>query len=130
TTCHPIEWSGVSPRIESLWSTKILFSFDTPPFPGCFLVAIGMSDLGHIDTVFWTVGRGGRQTSSTTGGDRSELQDFNQLVIREFRANQGRVSGQLANRPVLLLTIQMPIFVEYQHKTSRQLPVLMLTRFD
>ena len=28
----------------------------------------------------------------------SDLQDFNQRVIREFRANQGRVSGQLANK--------------------------------
>ena len=137
----------------------------------------------------------------------SELQDFNQRVIREFRANQGKVSGQLANMPVLLLTMtgarsgrtlttplvhttdgdrlvviasfagapkhpawyhnllahpeatvevgnerfrvkatvttgeerqrlfdrqaaQMPIFVEYQHKTSRQIPVLVLTRLD
>ena len=137
----------------------------------------------------------------------SELQDFNQRVIREFRANQGKVSGPLANMPVLLLTMtgarsgrtitkplayttdgdrlvviasfagaskhpawyhnlranpeatvevdserfrvkatedsgeerqrlfdlqatQMPIFVEYQHKTSRQLPVLVLTRLD
>ena len=25
---------------------------------------------------------------------------------------------------------QMPIFVEYQHKTSRQIPVLVLTRLD
>jgi deazaflavin-dependent oxidoreductase (nitroreductase family) len=137
----------------------------------------------------------------------SELQDFNQRVIHEFRANQGKVSGQLANMPVLLLTMtgaksgraitkplvytrdgdrivivasfaggpknppwyhnlvanpeatvelgnerfrvkatvttgeerqrlfdrqaaQMPIFVEYQHKTSRQIPVLVLTRLD
>jgi len=137
----------------------------------------------------------------------SELHDFNQRVIREFRANQGQVSGQLANMPVLLLTMtgarsgrtlttplvyttdgdrlvviasfagapkhpawyhnllahpeatvevgserfrvkatvtageerqrlfdrqaaQMPIFVEYQHKTSRQIPVLVLTRLD
>src|SRR5215813_5290562 len=35
----------------------------------------------------------------------SELYDFNQRVIREFRANQGKVSGQLANMPVLLLTM-------------------------
>jgi hypothetical protein len=35
----------------------------------------------------------------------SALQDFNQRVIREFRANQGKVSGQLANMPVLLLTM-------------------------
>src|SRR5215470_4911890 len=35
----------------------------------------------------------------------SELKDFNQRVIREFRANAGKVSGQLANMPVLLLTM-------------------------
>ena len=34
----------------------------------------------------------------------SELNDFNQGVISEFRANQGKVGGQLANMPVLLLT--------------------------
>jgi deazaflavin-dependent oxidoreductase (nitroreductase family) len=135
----------------------------------------------------------------------AELQDFNQRVIREFRANEGQVSGQLAHMPVLLLTMtgarsgrtltkplvyttdgerlvviasfagapqhpawyhnlvanpeatvevgserfrvratvtsgeerqrlfnrqaqQMPIFVEYQQKTTRQLPVIVLTR--
>jgi deazaflavin-dependent oxidoreductase (nitroreductase family) len=137
----------------------------------------------------------------------SELHDFNQQVIREFRANQGKVGGQLANMPVLLLTTtgaksgraitkplvyttdgdrivvvasfaggpknppwyhnllanpeatvelgserfrvratvtsgeerqrlfdrqarQMPIFTEYQQKTTRQIPVLVLTRID
>ena len=35
----------------------------------------------------------------------SELEDFNQQVISEFRANQGKVGGQLANMPVLLLTM-------------------------
>src|SRR5437867_5646543 len=64
-----------------------------------------MSDLGHIDTVSRTGGRCGWQTSSTAGGAMSELHDFNQRVIREFRANQGKVSGQLANMPVLLLTM-------------------------
>ena len=137
----------------------------------------------------------------------SELNDFNQQVIKEFRANQGKVGGQLANMPMLLLTTtgaksgrtitkplvytkdgdrivviasfaggpksppwyhnltanpeatveigserfriraavtageerqrlynrqaeQMPIFVEYQQKTTRQIPVLVLTRID
>jgi deazaflavin-dependent oxidoreductase (nitroreductase family) len=137
----------------------------------------------------------------------SELNDFNQQVISEFRANQGKVGGQLANIPVLLLTMtgaksgrtltkplaytrdgdrlvviasfagspknpswynnlvanpvatvelgserfrvraavtageerqrlfdrqakQMPIFAEYQQKTTRQIPVLVLTRID
>ena len=137
----------------------------------------------------------------------SELHDFNQRVISEFRANQGKVGGQLANMPVLLLTMtgaksgraltrplvyttdgdrlvviasfagapnnpswyhnlvanpvatvelgserfqvraavtageerqrlfdrqaaQMPIFAEYQQKTTRQIPVIVLKRID
>ena len=137
----------------------------------------------------------------------SELNDFNQQVIKEFRANQGKVGGQMANMPVLLLTTtgaksgraitkplvytrdgdriviiasfaggpknppwynnlganpeamvevgserfrvraavtageerqrlynrqaeQMPIFAEYQQKTTRQIPVLVLTRIN
>ena len=137
----------------------------------------------------------------------SERNDFNQQVMKEFRANQGKAGGQLAHMPLLLLTTtgaksgraitkplvytrdgerivivasfaggpknppwyhnlvanpeatvelgnerfrvkatvttgeerqrlfdrqaaQMPIFVEYQHKTSRQIPVLVLTRLD
>ncbi|MBI3799141.1 MAG: nitroreductase family deazaflavin-dependent oxidoreductase [Deltaproteobacteria bacterium] len=137
----------------------------------------------------------------------SELSDFNQKVISEFRANQGKVSGQMANMPVLLLTTtgaksgrtitkplvyttdgdrivivasfaggpknppwyynlvanpeatvelgserfrvraavtadeerrrlfnrqaeQMPIFAEYEKKTTRQIPVLVLKRID
>jgi len=137
----------------------------------------------------------------------SELNDFNQQVINEFRANQGKVGGQLANMPVLLLTMtgaksgrtitkplvytrdgdrivviasfagapknpawynnlianpvatvevgsdrfrvraavtageerqrlfdrqaaQMSIFADYQKKTTRQIPVLVLTRID
>jgi hypothetical protein len=34
----------------------------------------------------------------------SELSDFNERVIKEFRANSGRVGGQMANTPLLLLT--------------------------
>jgi deazaflavin-dependent oxidoreductase (nitroreductase family) len=34
----------------------------------------------------------------------SELNDFNQKVITEFRANQGKVSGQMQGMPLLLLT--------------------------
>ena len=137
----------------------------------------------------------------------SELNDFNQQVMSEFRANQGKVGGQLANMPVLLLTMtgaksgrtitkplvyttdggriviiasfaggpkslpwyhnlvanlvatgergserfqvraavtageerqrlfdrqaeKMPIFAEYQQKTTRQIPVLVLTRIN
>jgi deazaflavin-dependent oxidoreductase (nitroreductase family) len=34
----------------------------------------------------------------------SQLNDFNQRIIEEYRANQGKVSGQFANAPLLLLT--------------------------
>ena len=34
----------------------------------------------------------------------SELNDFNEKVITEFRANQGKVGGQMAGVPLLLLT--------------------------
>ncbi|MGH7965087.1 MAG: nitroreductase family deazaflavin-dependent oxidoreductase [Candidatus Binatia bacterium] len=41
----------------------------------------------------------GSGASRPTGGN-----DFNQQVITEFRANQGKVGGRFANMPVLLLT--------------------------
>jgi deazaflavin-dependent oxidoreductase (nitroreductase family) len=136
-----------------------------------------------------------------------DLNDLNQQVIREFRANQGKVGGRYANRSLLLLTTtgaksgrsltrplayttdgdrivviasfggapknpswyhnlvanpeatvelgserfrvratvtsgeerqrlfdrqatQMPAFAEYQKKTTRQIPVIVLTRID
>jgi len=34
----------------------------------------------------------------------SELNDFNEKVITEFRANEGKVGGQMAGMPLLLLT--------------------------
>ena len=34
----------------------------------------------------------------------SERNDFNQKVITEFRANQGKVGGQMAGMPLLVLT--------------------------
>ena len=36
--------------------------------------------------------------------DVSQLNDFNQRLIEEFRANHGKVSGQFAGAPLLLLT--------------------------
>jgi deazaflavin-dependent oxidoreductase (nitroreductase family) len=36
--------------------------------------------------------------------DVSQLNDFNQRIIEEFRANQGKVTGQFAGAPLLLLT--------------------------
>jgi deazaflavin-dependent oxidoreductase (nitroreductase family) len=35
----------------------------------------------------------------------SELDNFNQAVIKEFRANQGKVGGQMEGMPVMLLTM-------------------------
>ena len=34
----------------------------------------------------------------------SEMNDFNQQIITEFRANEGKVGGQFAGAPMLLLT--------------------------
>jgi deazaflavin-dependent oxidoreductase (nitroreductase family) len=34
----------------------------------------------------------------------SDMKEFNRKVVEEFRANRGRLSGQLANSNVLLLT--------------------------
>ena len=34
----------------------------------------------------------------------SERNEFNQRVIDDFRANQGKVGGQMAGLPMLLLT--------------------------
>jgi len=36
--------------------------------------------------------------------DMSERNEFNQRVINEFRGNQGKVGGQMAGLPLLLLT--------------------------
>ncbi len=35
----------------------------------------------------------------------SELNDFNQKVIQEFRANKGVVGGQMAGMPMILITM-------------------------
>jgi deazaflavin-dependent oxidoreductase (nitroreductase family) len=146
-------------------------------------------------------------SSSREAKGPAGLHDVNQQVITEFRANQGKVGGQYATRPLLLLTTtgaksgrthttplaytkdgerlvviasfgggprnpawyhnlvanpeatvevgserfrvkatvatgeerqrlysrqaeQMPAFAEYQKKTSRQIPVIVLTRID
>jgi deazaflavin-dependent oxidoreductase (nitroreductase family) len=38
------------------------------------------------------------------GDAMSEMSEFNKRVIEEFRANGGKVGGQFANAPMLLLT--------------------------
>lgn len=40
----------------------------------------------------------------SVAGDRTTMEDTNQRIIAEFRANGGRVGGVLAGRDVLLLT--------------------------
>jgi deazaflavin-dependent oxidoreductase (nitroreductase family) len=37
-------------------------------------------------------------------GHMSQLNDFNQRIIDEFRANHGKITGQFAGAPLLLLT--------------------------
>jgi hypothetical protein len=34
----------------------------------------------------------------------ADMTEFNRALITEFRANQGKVGGQFANAPLLLLT--------------------------
>src|SRR5262245_20480707 len=94
-----------SPTLATRSLTHGASTFATSPFHGCGLVAMGMSDLGPIDTVFRTGGREGRYTASTKGEAMSELQEFNQRVMREFHTDQGQVGGQLANLPVLVLLV-------------------------
>ncbi len=43
-------------------------------------------------------------TISGTNAWRDNKNDFNDTVIAEFRANDGRLSGPFANTPILLLT--------------------------
>ena len=46
-----------SPTLATSYLTHGASTFATSPFHGCGLVAMGMSDLGPIDTVFRTGGR-------------------------------------------------------------------------
>ncbi len=47
-----------------------------------------------------------------------------------FRVKATVASGEERQRLFDRQAAQMPMFVEYQHKTSRQIPVLVLTRLD
>jgi len=148
-----------------------------------------------------------QSTSERVTANRQALEEFNRKVISEFRANQGKVGGEMAGVPLLLLTTtgaktgrtltkplaytrdgdriviiasfagnphnppwfhnivanptvtielgaekfrvkatvttgaerqrlfdaqakQLPVFADYQKKTTRQIPVLSLTRID
>jgi len=148
-----------------------------------------------------------QNTRERVTANRQALEEFNRKVISEFRANQGKVGGEMAGVPLLLLTTtgaktgrtlikplaytrdgdriviiasfagnphnppwfhnivanptvtielgaekfrvkatvttgaerqrlfdaqakQLPVFADYQKKTTRQIPVLSLTRID
>jgi deazaflavin-dependent oxidoreductase (nitroreductase family) len=49
---------------------------------------------------------------------------------KRFRVKAAVTTGEERQRLFDRQAAQMPIFVEYQHKTSRQIPVLVLTRLD
>ena len=44
-----------------------------------------------------------RETPTMAGSPASDRDDFNRAVIDEFRTNEGRVGGELAGTPLLLL---------------------------
>ncbi len=64
---------------------------------------------------------------------------FKDTVIADFRANAGKVGGNFEGAPMLLLhtvgaksgkprQIQQDRFADYERKTERTIPVLLLTR--
>ena len=50
--------------------------------------------------------------------------------LRAARVKATVTAGEERQRLFDRQAAQMPMFVEYQHKTSRQIPVLVLTRLD
>jgi hypothetical protein len=50
------------------------------------------------------------------------MSDWNKAIIEEFRTNDGKVGGNFEGAPLLLL----PGFADYEAKTSRQIPVVIL----
>ena len=53
-----------------------------------------------------------------------------EVGTERFRVKATVTTGEERQRLFDRQAAQMPIFVEYQHKTSRQIPVLVLTRLD
>ena len=53
-----------------------------------------------------------------------------EVGTERFRVTATVTTGEERQRLFDRQAAQMPIFVEYQHKTSRQIPVLVLTRLD
>jgi hypothetical protein len=58
----------------------------------------------------------GRGSAVTAAGG------WNAKIIEEFRANQGKVGGKQKEI--------MPGFAEYERKTTRKIPVVVLERID
>lgn len=186
-------------KINKLWQAAVAVS--AVAVLACSALVYGQSG-----------GPGTTSTESSSSSGRgamgtAELNELNQQVIKEFRANHGKVGGRYADRPLLLLTTtgaksgrphttplaytrdgerfvviasfgggpqnpdwyhnlvanpeaivevgserfrvratvttgeerqrlydrqaeQMPAFAEYQKKTTRQIPVIVLTRID
>ena len=45
-----------------------------------------------------------REASARLAADRKAMDEYNQNVIKEFRANGGKVGGMMQGRPVILIT--------------------------
>jgi hypothetical protein len=69
----------------------------------------------------------------------TEMADWNSKIIEEFRASGGKVGGQFEGAPLLLLhtvgareqiwaaqKAAYPGFADYEQKTTRQIPVIVL----
>ena len=53
-----------------------------------------------------------------------------ELGSERFRVRAAVTAGEARQRPFDRHTAQMPIFAEYQQKTTRQIPVLVFMRID
>jgi deazaflavin-dependent oxidoreductase (nitroreductase family) len=67
------------------------------------VLAFSAFGYGQSDSSAASSTESGASSGSRAKGP-SELNDLNQQVIKEFRANQGKVGGRYAKVPVLLLT--------------------------
>lgn len=57
------------------------------------------------------------------------MNDFNQQIITQFRANAGRVGGDFEGAALLLLHHrEVPQFASYEAATTRTIPVVVLER--
>lgn len=54
------------------------------------------------------------------------MSDWNTAIIEEFRQNDGKCGGMFEGAP--LLTLHYANFAEYEAATTRQIPVVILSR--